>query len=102
MACCQRDNLVAPVKEKRIGGTDKRADSLLHHACKCCVKLAFAAGTKDNNLSPERGGRRLCGSHFEITVRIVWVHEKGDDGALRHKGMQQREALGQRGRRKAR
>ena len=81
--------MVAPVKKKRIGGTEKRADLLLNHACKCCIKLAFAAGTKDNNLFSERGGCLLCGSHFEITVRVVWIHEKSDADALRHNGMQQ-------------
>jgi hypothetical protein len=54
----------------------------------------FRCWHKDNNLSPERGGCRLCGSHFEITVWIVWIHEKSDDGARRYKGMQQLQSLG--------
>jgi hypothetical protein len=31
----------------------------------------------------ERTGCRLGGSHFDITVFIVWIQEKIDDGRLR-------------------
>src|SRR5262245_45702763 len=96
MACCQRDNLIAPIKEKRIGGTEKRTDSLLNYICKCRVKLTFSTGTEGNNLSSERGCCRLCGSEFNITVRIVWIHEKSDDTGLRHEVMQQLQSLGNR------
>ena len=100
MACCQRDNLIAPIKEKRIGGTEKRSDSLLHHTCECSVKLAFAACIKNNNFPSERGGCRLRGCHFNTTVRIVWIHKKSDDGVLRREVMQQLQPLGDRGRTK--
>ena len=87
---------MAPIKEKRIGGTEKRADSLLHYTCKYRVKLTFSTGIKDNNLSSERGSCRLCGSHFDITVWIIWIHEKSDDAGLRHEVMQQLQSLGER------
>ena len=45
---------MAPIKEKRIGGTEKRADSLLHYTCKCRVKLTFSTGIKDR-----RGDRMI-------------------------------------------
>src|SRR5262249_34261457 len=66
---------MAPIKEKRIGGTEKRADSLLHYTCKYRVKFTFSTGIKDNNLSSEGGSCRLCGSHFDITVWIVWIQK---------------------------
>src|SRR5262245_37198475 len=46
--------------------------------------------------SSERGSCRLCGSHFDITIRIVWIHEKSDDAGLRHEIMQQLQSLGDR------
>src|SRR5262249_26788506 len=58
--------------------------------------FTFSTGIKDNNLSSERGSCRLCGSHFAITVRIVWIHEKSDDAGLRHEVMQQLQSLGHR------
>src|SRR5262245_15353441 len=100
MACCQRNNLLAPVIEKRIRGTEKRADSLLRHVRKCGVKLTFAAGVKNNNLSSERGGCRLRGCNFDITIRVAWIHEKSGDGSLWHKVMQQLQSLGNRRRAK--
>jgi hypothetical protein len=96
----KENNVVAPVIEKRIGGTEKRADSLLHHVCKCGVKLTFAAGVKNNNLSSERGGCRLRGCDFDLTVRVVRIHEESGDGSLWHKVMQQLQSLGDRRRAK--
>jgi hypothetical protein len=63
---------------------------------KCCLKLAVAAGSKDNYFFSERTGSRLRVLHFEITVRMVRVHEKTDDSSLRHKLMQQLQSLGDR------
>jgi hypothetical protein len=63
------------------------------------ISLSLVA-LKATILSSERGGCRLCGFHFDITVRIVWIHEKSDDGGLRHEVMQQLQPLGDRRRTK--
>ena len=53
-------------------------------------------------MSSKRGGCRLCGFQFDTAVRIVWIHEKSDDGGLRHEVMEQLQSLGDRCRTKYR
>ena len=47
MARRQRDELLAPAVEERIGGEDERAGMQLHEGCESCVDLAFGAGLQD-------------------------------------------------------
>ena len=50
MARCQRDELVAPAEEERIGSDEKRAGPLLDEGCERRVEVAFAAGLQDMQL----------------------------------------------------
>ena len=66
---------------------------------RCCTMLANAASSSLSLLALRtticlpREAAAACAALIS-TVRIVWIHEKSDDGALRHKGMQQLQSLG--------
>ena len=55
----QRDDLIAPAVEERIGANDERAGPLLDHGCEGRVDVAFGAGIQDMELQPQRARRRL-------------------------------------------
>src|SRR5262249_5332208 len=84
IACGQRDELVALPIEERVRGDEERTGLLLSHGCKRCVELAFVTGPKDRHFLPERMGSRLCGSHLDVAVQILRIHEISDGGRLEH------------------
>src|SRR5206468_4767584 len=78
MACRQRDELLAPAVEERIGAEDERASTQLDEGRKSCVDLAFGGGLHELELQPLRGRRILHLPHDWLGKRIIRVYEQGD------------------------
>jgi len=92
MARCQRQELLASVKEERVGADDERGVQLDEH-WESGVDLTFGAGLQDMDLQSLRARRFLHVSNGLLGTRVVRVHKHGDHG-LRYQLGQQLEPLG--------
>ena len=83
----------APAVEVRIAGDVKRSGPLLDEVCEGRVDLAFAAGSKHDELQPSAPRRHLRLVQLQLGIRIVRVHEHGDDGGIGNELVQQLQSL---------
>ena len=93
MARRQIGNLFGPAAEVRIAADEERSGPLLDQACEGRVDLAFGAGSQHDELQPERARRSLGLIQFQLGIRIVRVHQHGDDRGVGNELVQQLQSL---------
>ena len=69
MACRQRDELLAPAVEERIGADEERTSVQLDERAKGSIDLTFRAGLQDNQLHPLSARRFLQISYCALGTR---------------------------------
>jgi hypothetical protein len=84
VACRQRDNLIAPAAEERVGADEQCSGSELRNCRKCRIEVALAAGVEDLDLLPECARCRLQVSRLGLGVRKIRIQEHGDHIGLRY------------------
>src|SRR6516162_4118193 len=70
MACRQRNQLIAPTREKRIGGDDQRLEPLLGEVREGRIDLPFGARVHDTKLQAEGLRCRLHERRFAASTLL--------------------------------
>ena len=94
MACRQRHELFAAAVEERIGTDDECVGMLLDKSIKGGLEFALGAGFQDIKLHALRPRRFLHGFDVARDIRIVRVHQQGDQPGLGNQLGKQLEPLG--------
>jgi hypothetical protein len=82
MACRQHHQLFASAVEERIGADDERAGIQLDEGGEDAFEFVLGAGLQDMELYPFRLRRHLNLAYVALGIRIVGVHEQGDQPGL--------------------
>jgi hypothetical protein len=66
--------LISPGIEEGARANEERSSSHLQNGRKGCVNVAFAAGLKHKDLSPENASRRLHFGYRGLSWGEIWVN----------------------------
>ena len=94
MADRQRNDLLAPACEKRVGRDDERVGSILRNGREGGVQLAFRAGVQNVQPQPKCARRFLTSCTCSAPWRTRRIRQQSDRGHLRHQVEQEPKALG--------
>jgi hypothetical protein len=79
MAKCQRPELFAPAKQKRVVEDNERTCPQLDQGCEDRIQVPFGAGLQDMEPHSENAGRSLQVSQFALSFVSSRVDEHGND-----------------------
>ena len=93
VAACQRDELPTSGEEERTAENEQRTGARLHERREGSIEFAFTCGFHDQDLPPDGATCRLTLSQLNFDLRLVRVHQHGNDGGLGNQLVQQPKPL---------